>query len=226
MLKQVGVSDMDQLMNETVPDKIRLPTNMVFTHQGHKINSSDSYRLIHEHMRKLSEMNKINVDYYGQGYYPSILPLVILRNVLENPKWYTPYTPYQAEISQGRLEMLLNYQTMIVELTGLDYANASLLDEGSAGGEALAMCQSIHNGERRKFFVSKNLFPQTIDVIKTRAKANGMELTIADVSEFPWDKSSEYCGAIVQTPDNIGNMQNYSELFKKFKENGIVSVLA
>jgi glycine dehydrogenase len=120
---------------------------------------------------------------------------VILRNVLENPKWYTPYTPYQAEISQGRLEMLLNYQTMIVELTGLDYANASLLDEGSASSEAMAMSFAIANGTRKKFFVSKTLFPQSIDVIKTRAHAMGIELTIDDVEHFPWANAKDYCGA-------------------------------
>ena len=171
-------------------------------------------------------MNSQHVDYYGQGYYPSILPLVIKRNVLENPKWYTPYTPYQAEISQGRLEMLLNYQTMIVELTGLDYANASLLDESSSAAEAMAMSHSVHNGKRNKFFVSKTLFPQSIDVCKTRADAMGVELTIGKVADFPWDNATEYCGAIFQSPDNLGNMENYSELFARFKANGIISILA
>lgn len=100
---------MDQLLDETVPDKIRLKPNQMFFHKDTKIDGLDSYAQVMDHMRKLAGMNRVNTDYYGQGYYPSILPLVILRNVLENPKWYTPYTPYQAEISQGRLEMLLNY---------------------------------------------------------------------------------------------------------------------
>ena len=115
---------------------------------------------------------------------------------------------------------------MIVELTGLDYANASLLDEGSASAEAMAMSFAIANSARKKFFVSKTLFPQSIDVIKTRAKAMGIELTIGDVSSFPWSQAQESCGAIFQTPDNIGNMMCYSDLFKKFKENGVVSILA
>lgn len=115
---------------------------------------------------------------------------------------------------------------MIVELTGLDYANASLLDEGSSCAEAMAMSFAIGNGNRKKFFVSSTLFPQSIDVVKTRAKAMGIELHISDLESFPWGQAQEYCGAIFQTPDNIGNMVCYSDLFKRFKENGIVSILA
>ena len=145
-------------------------------------------------------------------------PSVIRRNVLENPKWYTPYTPYQAEISQGRLEMLLNYQTMITELSGMDISNASLLDEGTAAAEGMAMCFSLHNLKRKKFFVSTSIFPQTIDVIKTRADALNIDLVFGEVCEFPWDSASEYCGVVVQTPDNIGNLHDYSELLAQFKE--------
>lgn len=196
MIKEVNVNSINQLIDETVPDNIRLKPHQMFTHNDQKIHSIDSYNQIMEHMRHLASLNKQHTDYHGQGYYPAILPLVILRNVLENPKWYTPYTPYQAEIAQGRLEMLLNYQTMIVELTGLDFANASLLDESSAAAEAMAMSFTIHQGNRKKFYVSSTLFPQSIDVIKTRAKAMGIELTIGDVSSFPWDQAQEYCGAI------------------------------
>lgn len=171
MLKEIGVSSMDQLIYETVPDAIRLAPGTAFIKDGKKIDSNDSYFQVLNHMRDLSQMNQTNTCYYGQGYYPSILPLVIRRNVLENPKWYTPYTPYQAEISQGRLEMLLNYQTMICELTGLDFANASLLDEGTAAAEAMAMAYNISNLKRNKFFISKSVFPQTIDVCNTRAQA-------------------------------------------------------
>ena len=226
MLKEIDVSSIDQLMNETVPESIRLGQGQIFRHNNQQINGLDSTYQVLSHMRNIASLNKVNTDYHGQGYYPCILPVVILRNVLENPKWYTPYTPYQAEIAQGRLEMLLNYQTMIVELTGLDFANASLLDEANAASEAMAMAYSIHNNNRKKFFVSHNLFPQSIDVCKTRAKANGIDLVIGDIAEFPWDHAKEFCGAIFQNPDNIGNITNYTELFAKFKENGIISILA
>jgi glycine dehydrogenase len=156
-------------MSETVPEGIRLSSEKIFRHNDQSINGLDSPGQVLEHMSNLAAMNKVNTCYHGQGYYPNILPTVIKRNVLENPKWYTPYTPYQAEISQGRLEMLLNYQTMIVELTGLDFANASLLDEGNATSEAMAMAYSVHNQKRTKVFISNSIFPQTKDVCVTRA---------------------------------------------------------
>jgi len=140
-----------------------------------------------KHMNKLANLNKLYKSYQGQGYYPSIIPSVVKRNVLENPKWYTPYTPYQAEISQGRLEMLLNYQTMITELTNLDVSNASLLDEGTAAAEAIGMSYTTHNFKRGKAFVSNSIFPQSIEVMKTRAGALGVELVFGDVADFPWD---------------------------------------
>jgi len=121
--------------------------------------------------------------------------------------------------------MLLNYQTMITELTGLDIANASLLDEGTAAAEAMAMVYSTHNYRREKFFVSNSIFPQSIDVMKTRANALGIELVFGDVEAFPWDQAEEFCGAIVQTPDNIGNMKNYSELFEQFREKKVRSIV-
>ena len=176
-------------------------------------------------MSQLASINKVYKSYQGQGYYPSIIPAVIKRNVLENPKWYTPYTPYQAEISQGRLEMLLNYQTMIVELTGLDMSNASLLDEATAAAEAVAMAFTTHNFKRSKVFVSNSIFPQTIDVMKTRAGALDIELVFGDVESFPWDDANEYFGAIVQTPDNIGSMSDYTELFDAFRAHKIRSIV-
>ena len=176
-------------------------------------------------MTQLSNINKIYKSYQGQGYYPSIIPHVIKRNVLENPKWYTPYTPYQAEISQGRLEMLLNYQTMITELTGLDISNASLLDEATAAAEAVAMAYSTHNMKRKKAFISINLFPQTIDVIKTRASALNIELVFGDSAKFPFEEADQYCAVIVQTPDNIGRMRNYKEYFDKLRENKVRSIV-
>jgi len=147
---------------------------------------------------------------------------VIRRNVLENPNWYTPYTPYQAEISQGRLESLLNYQTMITELTGLDVANASLLDEASSASEAMFMAYNVHNGKRSKFFLSKTVFAQNIEVIKTKADGLGIELVIDEPANFNWEKASEFCGYLVQNPDNFGNVHDYTATIAKLKEHKVI----
>lgn len=128
--------------------------------------------------------NIINKNYIGQGYYGTMTPSVIRRNVLENPKWYTPYTPYQAEIAQGRLESLLNFQTAIVGLTGMDISTASLLDESTAAAEAVSLAFFHHDCKRKKFFVSESTFPQTIDVIKTRCEGLGIEMEIGKISKF------------------------------------------
>lgn len=138
------------------------------------------------HLKDLAAANKVNKSYEGCGYYPTQIPSVIRRNVLENPNWYTPYTPYQAEIAQGRLESLLNFQTMITELTGLDVSNASLLDEASAASEAMFMAYNVHNGKRNKFFLSKHIFPQNLEVVKTKANGLGIELVIDEPANFPW----------------------------------------
>jgi len=147
---------------------------------------------------------------------------VIRRNVLENPNWYTPYTPYQAEISQGRLESLLNFQTMITELTGLDVSNASLLDEASAASEAMFMAYNVHNGKRNKFFLSKHVFPQNIEVVKTKADGLGIELVIDEPANFNWAKADEFCGYMVQNPDNLGNISDITEVASKLREHKVV----
>jgi len=147
---------------------------------------------------------------------------VIRRNVLENPNWYTPYTPYQAEISQGRLESLLNFQTMITELTGLDVSNASLLDEASAASEAMFMAYNVHNGKRNKFFLSSSIFPQNIEVVKTKANGLGIELVIDEPSRFPWAQAEEFCGYMVQNPDNLGNVSDISEVAGRLREKKVV----
>jgi len=165
ILKTLNVKSIDQLMDETVPAQIRIADDDLFVHNGKSFQAIDSESGVLKKMSELASMNKVYKSYIGQGYYPSITPSVIKRNVLENPKWYTPYTPYQAEIAQGRLEMLLNYQTMICELTGLDISNSSLLDEASAAAEAVSMAYSTHNGKRPKMYVSNSIFPQTIDVM-------------------------------------------------------------
>ena len=225
MLETLGLTSLEELIHNTIPDSIRSPAGREFEYNGKKISGMNSESQVLKRMRTLAAQNKVFKSYQGQGYYPTIMPAVIKRNVLENPKWYTPYTPYQAEISQGRLEMLLNFQTMITELTGLDIANASLLDEGTAAAEAVGMAISIHNHKRSKVFISSSIFPQTVDVVRTRASAFGIELVIDELDNFPWEKIDEFAGVVVQTPDNIGNMRDLTQMFGKLREHKVISIL-
>ena len=205
MLKTIGVSSLDQLMDQTVPAGIRM---------GKKLNLPEA---LTEHeflalVHSIGSKNKVFKSYIGQGYYNTLTPTVILRNIFENPGWYTQYTPYQAEIAQGRLEALLNFQTMVCDLTGLPIANASLLDEGTAAAEAMAMCEGIHNKKRKnnpatKFFVDQNVYKQTLDVIITRAKPLYIEVITGDWETF--DFSDEYFGVMLQYPDGEGNVHDY-----------------
>lgn len=174
-------------MDETVPEPIRLTHRELFLRKKGNYVSSDSGNIILRHMFHLAAANKVHKSYQGQGYYSAILPPVIQRNVLENPKWYTPYTPYQSEIAQGRLESLLNYQTMICELTGLDVSNASLLDEATSCAEAISLAYHWHGESRPKFYVSESMFPQVIDVLNTRCYGTGVELVVGPIAGFPWD---------------------------------------
>ncbi len=208
MLESIGVSSLEELMRQTIPDSIRMtsPLNLPDGMNEHEYL---------EHLRQLASKNKIFKSYIGLGYYNTITPGVIQRNVLENPGWYTSYTPYQAEISQGRLEALLNYQTMVSELTGMPIANSSLLDEGTAAAEAMIM---LYNSRSRaqvkagvdKFFVSTRLFPQTIEVIETRAMPLGIKLVCVDEDTFTF--SAEFFGGIVQYPDDKGEVRDHSAL--------------
>ncbi|HZI54616.1 MAG TPA: aminomethyl-transferring glycine dehydrogenase, partial [Chitinophagaceae bacterium] len=181
-----------------------------------------------QHIKEISLKNKVFKNYIGQGYYDTITPSVILRNVFENPGWYTQYTPYQAEISQGRLESLLNFQTMVADLTGLPIANASLLDEATAAAEAMTMFFNTLNKhdhiERPKFFVDIEIFPQTKDVLATRAKPVGIELVYGDYKKVSLDKS--YFGAIVQYPNDKGAVENYRNFIAKVHEAGAFIVMA
>lgn len=225
ILKTLNVKSIDQLMDETVPSQIRISDEDLFVHNGKSFKSVDSESGVLKKMSQLAKMNKVYKSYIGQGYYPSITPSVIKRNVLENPKWYTPYTPYQAEIAQGRLEMLLNYQTMITELTALDISNSSLLDEASAAAEACSMAYATHNGKRAKLYVSNSIYPQTIDVMQTRAGMIGVELVFGEPGDFPWEEASKFCGVIVQSPDNIGNCSDFTDFFGKLKEQKVRGIL-
>lgn len=205
MLKKIGVSSVDELIQQTVPGNIRLkkPLNVA--------PAMSEYQYA-KHLKALGKKNKVFRSYIGLGYYNNILPAVVQRNVLENPGWYTAYTPYQAEIAQGRLEAILNFQTTVMDLTGMPIANASLLDEATAAAEALFMFFSNRSKEKvknnaRKFFISNTCFPQTIDVVKTRAVPYGIELVIGDTATMKLDDS--FFGALIQYPDINGEINDY-----------------
>jgi glycine dehydrogenase len=205
MLAKIGVSSVDELISQTVPAGIRLK-------QPLRVAPAMSEYQYSKHLKALGKKNKVFRSYIGLGYYNNILPAVIQRNILENPGWYTAYTPYQAEISQGRLEAILNFQTMVMDLTAMPIANASLLDEATAAAEALFMFYSnrsktkIANGGN-KFFVSNTVFPQTIDVVRTRAVPYGIELVIGDANTVSVDDS--FFGALIQYPDINGEVNDY-----------------
>ena len=180
MLGKIGVSSLDELMEKTIPAAIRLPGKL-------KLKPGISEQAYFERIREIASHNKLFKTYIGMGYYPTVMPAVIQRNILENPGWYTSYTPYQAEISQGRLEALLNFQTVVLELTGMELANASLLDEGTAAAEAMIMLYNARSRETaakgaNSFFADDNIFPQTLDVLKTRAEALGIHIITGDYS--------------------------------------------
>ncbi len=222
MLEKIGVLSLNELIDETVPKAIRLekPLNLP--------DGLNEYEYLN-HIKKIAARNKIYKSYIGLGYYNTITPGVITRNILENPGWYTSYTPYQAEISQGRLEALLNYQTMVSDLTGLPLANASLLDEGTAAAEAMIMLfntrpRAAVKREADIFFVADDMFPQTIDVIKTRAVPLGIKLEICDFNKFEF--TDKVFGAIVQYPNQKGAIIDYRDFVNKAHENEIPVAVA
>ncbi|MFL2569273.1 MAG: aminomethyl-transferring glycine dehydrogenase [Flavobacteriales bacterium] len=217
MLNKIGVSNMSELIDLAIPQAIRLSKKMDLPKA---LNESE----LIEHMKILGQKNKNYRSYIGLGYYNNILPGVIQRNILENPGWYTAYTPYQAEIAQGRLEALLNYQTMVTDLTAMEIANASLLDEGTAAAEAMIMLFNARHKDKKKaqactFLVSKDCFPQTIDVLKTRATPIGIKLQIVEHSDFIF--SDDVFGMLVQYPCKYGNIENYKILAQDAKNNNV-----
>src|SRR3972149_1012095 len=174
MLEAIGVESVEKLIQETVPQSIRLSEKL-------EIDPPISEYKFIEHLKDLADRNIVYKSYIGLGYHPTHTPAVIQRNILENPGWYTQYTPYQAEISQGRLEALMNFQTAVIDLTGLPIANASLLDEGTAAAEAMHLAYGVKGKEGKEtVFVDRNCHPQTIDIIKTRAWASGLKVTVGD----------------------------------------------
>jgi glycine dehydrogenase len=221
MLKTIGVDSLDTLIQQTVPAKIRLE-------QGLRLPEPKSEFAFLRDFKQMIGQNQIFKSHIGLGYSDTIVPTVILRNILENPSWYTAYTPYQAEIAQGRLEMLLNYQTMIIDLTGMELANASLLDEGTAAAEAMTMLYGQRPAERNSaeaYFVSELCLPQTIDLLKTRAEPIGIEIVVGDHRSFDVTDSRFY-GMMLQYPASNGEVFDYSALIAAAKENGLQVVVA
>src|SRR5512133_941369 len=217
MLELIGCHSLDELNDKTVPPSIRLdrPLSLPAAQNEHATLAA---------LREIACQNKVFKSYIGMGYYQTILPAVIQRNIIENPGWYTQYTPYQAEISQGRLEALLTFQTMVMDLTAMEVANASLLDEGTAAAEAMIMCHGLRQG-RNTFFVSESCHPQTIDVMRTRAKALGIQLVVGDYRSFTF--TDQVCGALVQYPDTFGVINDYSKFVElAHGANALVAVAA
>ena len=222
MLQTIGVETVEQLINETIPDDIKLKQSL-------DLPSGISEHEFLNHLQELAQKNKIFKTYIGLGYHETLTPSVIKRNILENPGWYTAYTPYQAEIAQGRLEALLNFQTMITDLTGMEIANASLLDESTAAAEAMTMLFDVRGRQQKKdgaskFFVSEEVFPQTLDLLKTRAIPLGIELVVGDHEAF--DFSSEFYGALLQYPGKHGQVHDYDSFVEKAKEREIKVAVA
>ena len=222
MLTYMGLDSIEELLNETIPKSIRLKKPLEIP------NGIGEHEFARE-IRKLSEENKIFDCYIGLGYNPTVLPGVIQRNILENPGWYTSYTPYQAEIAQGRLEALFNFQTMICDLTKMDLANASLLDEGTAASEAMIMLYNNRNKEKKSnnynyFFVDKSIYPQTLSVLQTRSAPLGIKLIIEDVNKINFNK--KIFGGIFQYPGKNGKIEDLNPIIKKFREKEITTIVA
>ena len=220
MTQAIGVKDVAQLIEETIPADIRLtaPLNLA--------EGISEYEF-QQKIQKLAKKNKLFTNYIGMGYHPAIVPAVIQRNILENPGWYTAYTPYQAEIAQGRLEALFNYQTVVADLTGMELANASLLDESTAAAEAMTLLFAVRTREQKKadvqrFFVDKNTLPQTIALLKTRAQPVGIELVIGEIDVL----DETYFGALFQYPGKNGDIIDLGAAIEKAQALSIKTVVA
>ncbi|MGK7389621.1 MAG: aminomethyl-transferring glycine dehydrogenase [Candidatus Cyclobacteriaceae bacterium M2_1C_046] len=221
MLKQIGVESVEQLISQTIPADIRLEKELDLP------VAKTEYEFI-QHLRRIASKNKLFKSYIGLGYYNTVTPPVIQRNILENPGWYTAYTPYQAEIAQGRLEALINFQTMVIDLTGMEIANASLLDEGTAAAEAMGMLHALRKGAKKsaeKFFVHENTFPQVIDVLNTRSEPLGIELQIGSLDDIDLTDPQLF-GLYLQNPDKTGEVRDYTDLIASAKENELFVAVA
>ncbi|MEH1871273.1 aminomethyl-transferring glycine dehydrogenase [Nostoc sp.] len=217
MLKVLGFSSLDALINQTVPQAIRLK-------QPLKLPEAESEYAALAFLKKVAAKNQVFRSYIGMGYYDSITPPVIGRNILENPGWYTAYTPYQPEIAQGRLEALLNFQTLIIDLTGLEIANASLLDEATAAAEAMSLSYGVCKNQANAYFVSGDCHPQTIDVLQTRAKPLGIKIIVGDHQTFDFDQ--QIFGAVLQYPASDGTIYDYRAFIEKAHAKGALVTVA
>ncbi len=218
MLRLIGCESLEQLINDTVPRSIRLKAPL-------KIDAPVGERDLLARLKRMAAQNQVFRSYIGMGYSDTITPAVIQRNILENPGWYTQYTPYQAEIAQGRLEMLLNFQTMVADLTGLSLANASLLDEATAAAEAMTLCQRVARGDGDAFLVSDDCHPQTIAVLRTRAEPLGIRLVVASAAAFDFANANAF-GALVQYPNTYGAIEDYSDLVAAAHKHNTMVVVA
>ena len=215
MLKVLGCNSLEQLTTEVVPAAITMTERLDI------VDGCTEAKALAE-LREIANHNKVFRSFIGQGYYGTITPNVIQRNILENPAWYTAYTPYQPEISQGRLEALINFQTMITDLTGMEMSNASMLDEGTAAAEAMALCQRMSKSKSMRFFVDEDCFPQTIEIIKTRAEPVGIEVQIGNPDEF----SGEAFGILLQYPGASGEVRNHRDIIAKVQDQSGLVVMA
>ena len=222
LFKTIGVDSLDQLIAETIPADIRLKKDL-------ELDAPMTEFEYLSHIQELGSKNKVFKSYIGLGYHPAAIPAVIQRNIFENPGWYTAYTPYQAEIAQGRLEAILNYQTTIIELTGMEIANASLLDEGTAAAEAMALLFDVRTRDQKKnnvnkLFVSEEILPQTLSVLQTRATPKGIELVVGNHEKF--DFSSDFFAAVLQYPGKFGQVTDYTGFITKAHANEIKVAVA
>ncbi len=220
MLNEIGFQNTDELLDKVIDESIKLKKELDLG------DGLSEYELLEE-LKAIATKNKVYKNYIGLGYYPTITPAAIQRNIFENPGWYTQYTPYQAEISQGRLEALLNFQTMIADLTSLSLTNASLLDEATAASEAMIMFFNSRKRDKKNanvFLIAEDLFPQTIDVLKTRANPIGIEVRISAVRDFVLGE--DVFGMIVQYPNVDGEIVDYSNLFEDAENKNIFKVVA
>lgn len=220
MLDRLGFASTDELIDAVIPGEIRCSRPM-------DIPAARTEGEVVAGLRQLSETNQVFRSCIGMGYHDTITPPVIGRNVLENPGWYTQYTPYQAEIAQGRLEALLNFQTMIVDLTGLPLAGASLLDEATAAAEAMTMAQSIAGGKRSTIFVADDCHPQTIALVQTRAQFAGLNVVVGSAAGNVWEaETDDWFAVLLQVPATTGQIRDYTELAAEAKRRNILTIAA